>query len=61
MVLLIIGVLTLIVTPGLVMGIMTGQLSLGIALSADIATVVSFFAGLDYHLRPQQEIQSGPC
>lgn len=46
---LIVG-LSLIVVPGLILGIVTGQLLWGIALSGAIATVVSFFTGLYYHL-----------
>lgn len=40
----IIGVLFLIVVPGLVLGVMTGQLPWGIALSGAIATVLSLLA-----------------
>ncbi|KAH8768264.1 hypothetical protein F5883DRAFT_70172 [Diaporthe sp. PMI_573] len=48
--LLIVGVLFLVVVPGLVLGVMTGQLPWGIALSGAVATVASFFAGLYYHV-----------
>lgn len=52
---LIIGVLSLVVVPGLVLGVMTGQLPWGVALSGTIATVVSFFAGLYYHLKSETD------
>lgn len=48
---LIVGLLSLVVVPGLVLGVVTGQLPWGVALSGTIATVVSFFAGLYYHLK----------
>lgn len=48
--LLIIIVLSLVVTPGLVLGGVTKQLPWGIALCGLIATVISFFASLYYHL-----------
>lgn len=41
-----IGPLSLIVVPGLVLGIITGQLEWGIALCGAIATVLSFFVSL---------------
>lgn len=41
--------LSLVVIPGLVLGIATKQIPWGIALSGAIATVVSFFAGLYYY------------
>lgn len=50
MALVIVGVLALIVTPGLILGLVTGQLSWGIALSGAIATIVSFLAGIYYHI-----------
>lgn len=46
---LIVGVLSLVVVPGLLVGIITGQIPWGIALAGAIATIVSFFAGLYYH------------
>lgn len=46
---LIIGVLSLIVIPGLVLGIVTRQVQWAIALSGAIATMVGVFAGLYYH------------
>lgn len=50
MVILSVGLLSLIVVPGLVLGVMTKQLPWGIALCGLIATVVSFFASFYYHL-----------
>lgn len=49
---LIFGILSLIVVPGLVLGVVTGQLPWGIALCGAMATVVSFFASLYYHHNP---------
>ncbi|KAI7788184.1 hypothetical protein LA080_012249 [Diaporthe eres] len=43
---LIVAALSLVVVPGLVLGVATKQIPWGIALSGAIATVVSFFAGL---------------
>lgn len=41
-----VGPLSLIVVPGLLLGVVTGQLPWGIALCGAIATVLSFFVGL---------------
>lgn len=46
---LIVAALSLVVVPGLVLGVATKQIPWGIALSGAIATVVSFFAGLYYY------------
>lgn len=46
---LIVVALSLVVVPGLVLGVATRQIPWGIALSGTIATVVSFFAGLYYY------------
>lgn len=47
--LLIVGALSLVMVPGLVLGLATRQVQWGIALSGAIATVASFFAGLYYY------------
>lgn len=44
-----IGVFSLIVAPGLVVGIVAKEITVGIALSGAIATVVSVFAGFYYY------------
>lgn len=49
MVLLVLVVLSLIVVPGLVLGIVTKEIPVGIALSGAIATVTSVFAGVYYY------------
>lgn len=49
MVMLIVGILSLIVLPGLTLGIVTRQIPVGIALSGAIATVASLLAGLYYY------------
>lgn len=46
---LVFGVLSLIVLPGLIVGIMTRQMSWGVELSGAIAPIVSLLAGLYYH------------
>ncbi|KAK7729675.1 hypothetical protein SLS63_006056 [Diaporthe eres] len=46
---LVVAALSLVVVPGLVLGVATKQIPWGIALSGAIATVVSFFAGLYYY------------
>jgi archaellum biogenesis protein FlaJ (TadC family) len=46
---LISGVLSLIVVPGLVVGVMTRQMSWGIEFSGAIAPIVIFLAGISYH------------
>lgn len=46
---LVLGVLSLVVVPGLVVGIITGQIPWGIALAGATATILSFLAGLYYH------------
>lgn len=47
---LIVGVTSLIVVPGLILGVVTKQLPWGIALCGLIATVISFYASFYYHL-----------
>lgn len=47
--LLIVAILSLVVVPGLVLGMVMRQIEWGIALSGAIATMVSFFAGLYYY------------
>jgi hypothetical protein len=44
---------SLIVVPGLVLGVVTKQLPWGIALCGLVATVISFFASFYYHLDGQ--------
>lgn len=50
---LILGVLPLIVLPGVIMGALTGQILMGIALSSAVATVVGVFAGCYYYINRQ--------
>lgn len=42
--------MSLIVVPGLVLGIVTKEMPAAIALSSAIATVVGLYAGLYYYL-----------
>ncbi|KAH8768266.1 hypothetical protein F5883DRAFT_70211 [Diaporthe sp. PMI_573] len=46
---LIVGVLSLIVVPGIIVGFMTRQMSWGVELSGAIAPIISFLAGLYYY------------
>lgn len=46
---LFVGVLFLIVVPGLVLGIMMKEVPTGIALSGTLATVANFVAGFYYY------------
>lgn len=46
---LILGILFLVIIPGLVIGIITKEIPVGIALSGAIATVTSLFAGIYYY------------
>lgn len=46
---LIVAVLSLTVVPGLVLGVVTKQIPVGIALAGASATVVSVFAGIYYY------------
>lgn len=46
---LILGILFLVIVPGLVIGIVTKEIPVGIALSGAIATVTSLFAGIYYY------------
>lgn len=48
---LLLGVLPLIVLPGFIMGALTGQILMGIALSSAVATVVGVFAGCYYYIK----------
>lgn len=49
----VLGVLSLIMVPGLVIGIVTKDVRVGIALSGAIATVASLCAGLYYYHNTQ--------
>lgn len=46
---LLVGTFSLILVPGVVLGVLSGQVVLGIALSSAIATVMGTFAGYYYH------------
>jgi hypothetical protein len=46
---LIVGLLLLIMVPGLILGIVTRQVAWGIAISGATAPAVVFFGGLYYH------------
>lgn len=48
---LVLGVLPLIVLPGVIVGALTGQILMGIALSSAVATVVGVFAGCYYYIK----------
>lgn len=54
MTVLVVGVLAFIVVPGLVLGVVTKDMAVGIALSAAIATVASFLAAL-YHYKHSRD------
>ncbi|KAJ0106970.1 hypothetical protein J7T55_011065 [Diaporthe amygdali] len=47
---LVFGALPLVVLPGVMAGVLTRQILVGIGLSSAIATVAGFFAGYYYHI-----------
>lgn len=49
MVMLALGSLSLVIIPGLVLGIVTSEMPVGIELCGAIATVASLFSGLYYY------------
>lgn len=51
MALIVVGVLLLVVVPGLTLGLVTGEIEWGIALSGAVVSVVGVFVGLYYHNR----------
>lgn len=50
---LIVGGLSLIVLPGIVLGLLMKQVLMGIAISGTIATVIGTFAGFYFHMSKQ--------
>lgn len=49
MMMLLWGVLSIILVPGLILGFVTRQVEWGIALSSAIGTIVGVFAGLYFY------------